>query len=249
MSKQISSFTQRAAYVALMLALAPLAQASDGRYTLRVYSPGVVTSSTPEVPPDVPDVPSVPPPPVHDYARLISGGTSFTIDAEGLAATHNGYSGASAGNVRANIGLSAGKWYWEVRRGAVTTNVAVGLSSGAYNTLTGTAWGANPANPAFRVAYSTGFGLSSGTTPNVKSVPMPTSESDLLSFALDMDTGMLRVFHNCVEHAIWSGMSGTWYPAASTGGGPAGGVITANFGATPFSCPVPDGYNAGVWAP
>lgn len=236
MSPTLHSKLHLAGLLSLFLS-ASFAQAAD-TYSFRVSSPGVIATTLPTPPAN--------PEPPRNYAKLLPGTASFVISPDGLTATHQGYKGN--GDILANVGLSSGKWYWEVQRNAGLGYVAVGIGPSWASSPGWGGWGNAGQSTAFGIAYlnQVGFGA---TGPDIKRLAMPSSAGDVLGFALDMDSGILRVFNNCIEYGVWSGWTGERYPVVGSGGGAAGGVVTANFGASPFTCPVPVGYNAGVWAP
>lgn len=144
--------------------------------------------------------------------------------------------------VRANIGKSSGKWYWEVRVNTLGTGVAPGIGSstqnlnaaGAFNNLEG-----------LRVYYSgngniylpnTGFGATFGA-------------GDVVGCALDMDTGDFKVYKNgSLQGTVVTGLSGTIYPYSIVISEAVPAQVTANFGASAFAHSVPSGYNSGLYS-
>lgn len=157
---------------------------------------------------------------------------------------------AGGGDARASAGMSSGKWYWEMTRNATAVNQGVGIVSSGIDTKNGNPWGYVPQNSAYRLVYGQYFGFGSFRA-DVKDTQMSKGQGDILGFALDMDTGTISVYENCSAspYAIWSGLSGTWYPVVGSGGGvfDATSSVTANFGKTDFQCASPAGYNKGVW--
>lgn len=158
---------------------------------------------------------------------------TFTRDASG------------AGGVRALVGRSTGKYYWEV-----TINNSAGLidigAIGGGQSLTGSAGGLG-----FAWRSTTGALIINGT-PDVS--PGSYTTGDVLMIAFDRGGDLIYV-----------GKNGSWYgsmnPSAGTGGRSvatsgatypnaevtgSGGQITANFGATPFNYAVPTGFTPGV---
>ena len=139
--------------------------------------------------------------------------------------------------VRATVGVSSGKAYWEVTpvyNSAVfgimgpSANLESWVGSDAYG------WGVYPDDGTLH-----GIGMYSGW------VATPIPYGAVIGFGLDMDAGTLRIWVNGVDRGIaFTGLTGTIYPASTIY---AEGV-TANFGATPFvTNPLPAGYNADVF--
>jgi hypothetical protein len=170
-------------------------------------------------------------------------------------------------NVRTTIGVSAGKWYWEV-----TATNGDGVDDGGLGIV-----GANMPNNAEwigDVASGLGFGYGSagfyctwattipGCTNNgeatlstTEPAPPAVTTGVVYMFALDMDTGFL-----------WLGWNGKWngtdvsltaanYVASGVTGTVYAGVtlydtvlaFTGNFGSSPFKYTVPTGYNPGLY--
>lgn len=175
------------------------------------------------------------------YATLnpADKGSGETLSNGNLTATKS-VTGWGTGLVRATIGKSSGKWYWEV----TLTNdpfkhflagISLGTLAGSYLGIDANGWGwysneGSVVHSAVHTAFN-GANFGTGTT---------------LGFALDMTTGTLYGYLNgTLVGTIASGLSGTIYPAIDQyDSGMAG---TVNFGATPFKYSVPAGYNAGVY--
>lgn len=207
--------------------------ASATIYQFRVSAPKVVAAVAP--PPAAPRV----------YAQwdAAKSGAGFTIT--DLVLTSRAYSSTS-GITRATVGMSSGKWYWEVTRSGNANKEAIGIS-GSLNTNSAP-YGDDPQNLNYRIAYGQNNGLGAAAA-NVQRIAIPNASGDTLGFALDMTTGTFSIYENCsaTPYGIWSGVTGTVYPIVSQGGGSGGAVLTANFGATALLCAPPAGYNAGVW--
>jgi len=147
--------------------------------------------------------------------------------------------------VLANVGKSAGKWYFEVKLDTA--------GGGGWNNFGITAGGNNlAANPAgwstipniwdgfYGAVYNTGVSVATHANLNASGA--------VFGFAVDLDTLTVKIY-NAVTGALLSTVTGitaaTYYPFLQLyRGGVA--VMTANFGATPFTITaVPTGYNAG----
>jgi hypothetical protein len=162
------------------------------------------------------------------------------------------------GNLKATVGRSTGKYYWEVTYTGGTSTFMAGVIKSTVATPGAPclACGGAPAAANYAVIYAGSTTQSFGNTPSVKNLAGTTLAStgakigDTYGFALDASTGTLKVYFApnggaCVNHTIVEynaiGAGNTWYPVLSTGGG--NWTTTANFGATGFACPIPAGYS------
>jgi hypothetical protein len=147
---------------------------------------------------------------------------------------------SGTGFTRATIGLTSGKWYWEVKSFVDAFNW-VGISNGTpiNNTLLGVGttsviYYGNTGQKYYNTAYA-GYGAT-------------YTAGNTLGFALDMDAGTCVVYKdNVSQGTLISGLTGVWYPAhgqATDGTGKGG---TANFGSSAFTYTPPAGFNAGVY--
>lgn len=145
-----------------------------------------------------------------------------------------------AGQVRGTIGKSSGKWYWEfVLSGSITANVTgVSKTTSSVNTATGndtSSWGYNNNGLLYTNSSGSAYGSSSVA-------------GDVIGVALDMNAGTLVFYKNGVSMGVAAtGLSGTLYPSSGMRNGGSGVVVTANFGATPFTYAPPAGYNFGLY--
>ena len=138
------------------------------------------------------------------------------------------------------IGVSSGKWYWEV---TVTSggDAMIGImppsnpaSTGANNYLGGAAseygyYGSNGQK------YNNGAATSYGAT---------FTNGDVIGVALNLDAGTLVFYKNGTSQGTaFSSLTGTFAPAASAGGS-SGASMTLNAGARAFAYTAPSGYKA-----
>ncbi len=144
------------------------------------------------------------------------------------------------GEVTATIGVSSGKWYWEVLTVAFsgTKSHVIGIDSDANASGTN---GLIEAGNRYSYAsfngnkYSGATGSSYGATYDI---------GDIVGVALDLDTGSITFYKNGVSQGVaFTGLTGTYFPAMSdTGGGNA--TLSFNFGQRPFAYAAPASYKA-----
>jgi len=143
----------------------------------------------------------------------------------------------NSGTVRATIGKSTGKWYWEVKldtaadqfigvaKPGASLSAVVGANAGGWSMVMDDGVKFHRGNQGF-------YGHSG-------------ANGDVIGVALDMDNKKITFYENCTPLDVaFSNLNGTVYPAWSSQYQASQG--TANFGASTFACPVPDGFNPGV---
>jgi hypothetical protein len=152
-------------------------------------------------------------------------------------------------SIRATVGLTTGKWYWEIHSDSGALNEQIfgaGRSTLSQASFVGSGandwgWQASGIGPLkWNNGGSSSFGVSIGN-------------GDVLQFALNMTTGKIWIGKNNTFSGdpvagtgeMFSGLSGTVYPAL--GYFTNGRVTTANFGATAMAYAAPSGYNQGVY--
>jgi hypothetical protein len=136
------------------------------------------------------------------------------------------------------MGVSSGKWYWE------TTITSIGST------------------PAPMIGVVNGGGLDSYTSANgyyywsnngqkfnngtAASYGAAYTTNDVIGVALDMDAGTLTFYkNNTSQGTAYSGLSGTFSPTFTNGGGPTISWSAAvNFGQRPFAYTPPTGFVA-----
>jgi len=145
------------------------------------------------------------------------------------------------GQVRAVVGKTAGKWYWEA-----TVNTTGFASVGIASTATGlTRWcGYN--------AKEWGWRLDSGEVYNnsgavLSGIPYATSGS-VLGFALDLDAGTIAFYLNNTLYGTATGipLNDTYFPTSSAATSGATN-ITMNFGTGQTKYAPPAGFEEGFW--
>jgi hypothetical protein len=160
---------------------------------------------------------------------------SVTLSSGNLVA-----SAASAGAVRATIGKSSGKWYWEITTTGAVTGGSRGLGTAAATLANYPGFDANGCeydkNGRF---YSSNFGSPYGTA----------FTTETIGIALDKDANTVIFYLNGVAQPLKALpvalAAGTVFPMVGAGGGIH--TYTANFGATAFASAIPAGFNGGVF--
>jgi hypothetical protein len=140
--------------------------------------------------------------------------------------------GIGSGNVNAwigTLGVSSGKWYYEVTMGE--NNGVVGISqTGNPNQYPG--------------GDATSYGYSSSTKYNNNtsaSYGASLTAGDVVGCAYDLDAGTITFYKNNVSQGVaYSGLSGNYFPAVRAG--TTGAAVSINFGQRPFSYTPPSGF-------
>ena len=161
----------------------------------------------------------------------VNKGSSATMLNNNLTVTFNKISGS----VVANNHKTSGKWYWEViNQGAVYQFAGVG------NELL------NAKIDNYNSKNQISYYLATGNIyPTItKYGEAFTKVGDVISIALDIDNKKLKFAKNGkwfseIVLPVWN----KYYPTLVYGSSIGGGKTTTNFGATPFSYPVPDGFS------
>jgi len=143
--------------------------------------------------------------------------------------------GTVARTTIATIGVTSGKWYWELTAFGVTTLYAGVCSTqpavGGYIGDASTGWAYANNGQKINAGSFISYG-SSWTT------------SDVIGVALDMDAGTITFYkNNTSQGQAFSGITGTVFPAMSPNG-VSGNGFYANFGQRPFSYTPPTGFVA-----
>jgi hypothetical protein len=185
------------------------------------------------------DVPTLTSATAANYAvlnPLTKTGSAVVIQDANLTFTKSG--AAYYNYVSGTIGVSSGKFYWEITQGS-TTDLVVGITNSFYadanngpgfsaNAYVYLSFNGNKKNNSSSVAYGATFQVL----------------NDVVGIALDMDAGTLTFYKNGVSQGqAYSGLTGVYFPYVSD----AGGQITlayANFGQRPFTYTPPTGFLA-----
>ena len=175
------------------------------------------------------DVPTLTSATVANYAVLNPLDSGMVLSSANLTTT----TGSSANTiVRATIGVTSGKWYWEVTQGTAN-EVLVGVANSSASLTqflgqTANGWGYDSFNGAKYNGTSGAYGATFTT-------------GDVIGIALDMTAGTIVFYkNNTSQGTAFTGLTGTLFPAVS-----AGAALTSmsiNFGQQPFVYTAPTGF-------
>ena len=130
------------------------------------------------------------------------------------------------------IGMSSGKWYWEVTCVSGNYMVGIGKEGGLYDYRVANGYGYFYFNGQ---KYNSNTGTSYGAT---------FATGDVIGVGLDMDAGTLTFYKNGTSQGTaYSGLTGTWFANTQDGSG-GGTAYNYNFGQRPFAYTAPSGYKA-----
>jgi len=147
-------------------------------------------------------------------------------------------SASDYGACRGTIGVSSGKWYFEAAKTGVGANIAVGIVDAA------TPVSAFIGNSSNSYSY---YGYDGKKVNNSTQTTYGASYTtgDIIGVALDLDAGTLTFYKNGISQGqAFSGISGTFFPAACDDTGGAAATFALNFGQRPFAYTAPSGFKA-----
>jgi SPRY domain len=141
----------------------------------------------------------------------------------------------------ATMGVSSGKWYWEVAMTG-TQYIVVGIFPSSYTVSSGTFPG-DSSTSGYGYYSSNGYKYVLGTG---SSYGASYTTGDTIGVALDLDAGTLVFYKNNVSQGTAAtGISGTFVPGiAIYNNNAASTVATCNFGQRPFAYTPPTGYKS-----
>uniref|UniRef100_A0A6M3J4H4 Putative tail fiber protein n=1 Tax=viral metagenome TaxID=1070528 RepID=A0A6M3J4H4_9ZZZZ len=185
------------------------------------------------------------------YATWNSADKTATVTLSGGDLVTTG--GTPQGSVRATMGKSSGKWYWEITyTNSETSNGFIMLGVGDSGVPIGLSdyMGDDPDGYAYRQNGQ----KENNNTP--ASYGNSFTQADVIGVALDMNSGKIwfsknDVWQNSGDPAAgtgeaYSGISGTFYPMITLDPQFTTVIATANFGASAFAGTVPSGFTSGV---
>ena len=132
----------------------------------------------------------------------------------------------------ATMGMSSGKWYWEVT--CISGVHMIGISKDVFpitdwQTANGLAYYSANGNK-----YTNGAGSAYGAT---------FTTNDVIGLALDMDAGTLVFYKNgTTQGTAFTGITGTYFASVQNAG--ANGTMSFNFGQRAFANTAPSGFKA-----
>ena len=141
------------------------------------------------------------------------------------------------GSTFGTIGVSSGKWYWEVTQNSFSGSFTNSLVCIAQDTVTDdyvglSANGYGYANSGLK--WNSGSSSAYGAT---------FTTNDIIGVALDMDAGTITFYkNNTSQGTAFTGLSGTFFPALSNGNSSSTKNYTTNFGQRPFTYTPPTGF-------
>jgi hypothetical protein len=135
------------------------------------------------------------------------------------------------------IGVSTGKFYWEITPTSLTGGGSIGVAhdSAALDQFLGqNANGWSYYNDGNKYTNNTATAYGASYVAN-----------DVIGVALDMSAGTLVFYkNNSSQGTAFSGLTGTLFPAMSDGSGSGSATFAANFGQRPFTYTPPSGFVA-----
>jgi hypothetical protein len=178
------------------------------------------------------DSPTVTSASVANYATMnpLDTGSTITLSEANLKTT----STATNNTSRGTIGVTSGKWYWEVQV-VSGGNYVIGVATGTFTNATS----------AF-TAYAGGYGYvdNGNKQNNGTSVAYggTMSAGDIIGVAFDASAGSLTFYKNNTSQGVaYTGLTnGPYFPAGSC----QSSVMVFNFGQRPFTYTPPTGFNA-----
>ena len=170
-----------------------------------------------------------------DSATSASNPSNGNLDWSSAAANANYYPS------RGTIGVSSGKWYWEVTPTSSGGGFQIGIAGQAVN------FANNPTQQLYNcvdgyVYFSSAFKGNNGSTASYGAT---YTTNDVIGIALDMDAGTLVFYKNGVSQGTaYSSLSGTFFAAISDNSASDNSAATFNFGQRPFTYTAPSGFKA-----
>lgn len=170
------------------------------------------------------------------YDRIYASFRAVLSDGNLQAVTSAGGTGDYSCTI-GTMGVSSGKWYWEMTGTAGTTLRIFGITDNTlevpfYPGSTARSWGYYSSGRL----YNNGSFVSYGAT---------WTTNDVIGVALDLDAGTLVFYKNGVSQGTAAtGLSGTFTPALSDLESAASSTIICNFGQRPFAYTPPAGFRA-----
>ena len=148
-------------------------------------------------------------------------------------------SASLGGSTFGTIGVSSGKWYWEVTQNSFSGSFTNSLICIAKDTVTDDYVGASADGYGYA---NSGLKWNSGSS---SAYGATFTTNDIIGVALDMDAGTITFYkNNTSQGTAFTGLSGTFFPALSNGNINSTKNYTTNFGQRPFSYTPPAGFKS-----
>jgi hypothetical protein len=177
------------------------------------------------------------------WNALAVGSASDLAPSNGnLDATGFSVSGNRNKSITATIGVTSGKWYWEVAVISVDNapSCMIGISSKSSPNELGDYPGAN--------SFGWSYYANNGTKNNGTQLSYGASYTagDVIGVALDIDNGTLTFYKNNISQGTaYTGLTnGPYYPAIGHGGSLQAFVTSTNFGQRQWAYQAPAGFKA-----
>ena len=152
-------------------------------------------------------------------------------------------SGASPVNklTSATIGVSSGKWYWEITPTTISTGgILIGICADPHSPTN--FWSTYGNSTEYMYISNNG---NKGNNNVSAAYGSSYTVNDVIGVALDMDAGTLTFYkNNTSQGTAYTGLSGTYFPFLATGSSASTMVAQATFGQRPFTYTPPTGFVA-----
>ncbi len=149
--------------------------------------------------------------------------------------------GATEGSAIGSIGMSTGKWYWEINVVSANTTYGYPCSIGIGNQSSTNGVG----TPNASYTYNSKDGNKMSNTGSFSSVAYGASytANDVIGVAFDADAGTLTFYKNNTSQGVaFTGItSSTWFARVGSNDGC---TVAFNFGQRPFAYTPPTGFKA-----
>ncbi|NBQ97491.1 MAG: hypothetical protein EBT26_03815 [Microbacteriaceae bacterium] len=187
------------------------------------------------------DVPTLTSATAANYCVWNQLNKSGSIANGNLDATQGGSS--SYGNVSSTVGVSSGKWYWEVTPTTSISVAACELGISGASRYVGNLTGGSGNISQFSDSYVYRKDGNKANNNSGAAYGASYAQNDVIGVALDLDGGTITFYKNGTSQGVaYSGISGVFSPVACTS--ETGTTINANFGQRPFSYTPPSGFVA-----